>query len=130
MQRCGGNSAGRHLWTKDCMRHQRWPRWGDEGVVGGRGGGAGGDGATLRFKRFKRDPSPHMSAGVDFSELYKQSNGLCMWSPDGNLLAVAVNHRLVVRDVETLQVRAFPCRPRLCVTSCPVAADSAPFHVQ
>ncbi|GBG89539.1 hypothetical protein CBR_g49329 [Chara braunii] len=40
---------------------------------------------------------------MDFSETYKHS-GPCAWSPDGKLLAIAVDYRLVVRDLDTLQV--------------------------
>eukprot|EP00741_Cyanophora_paradoxa_P000029 tig00000057_g27.t1 len=46
---------------------------------------------------------------MDFSEAYK--GALQAWSRDGRYLAVAVEYRLVVRDVETLQiVQAFTCQ--------------------
>ena len=41
---------------------------------------------------------------VVFSELYRQSNGLCAWSPSGDLVAVAVGHRVVVRDGDTMKI--------------------------
>lgn len=43
---------------------------------------------------------------MDFSETYKHS-GPCAWSPDGKMLATAVDFRLVVRDADSLQVRLF-----------------------
>jgi hypothetical protein len=42
---------------------------------------------------------------MDFSETYKHS-GPCAWSPDGKMLATAVEFRLVVRDTDSLQVGA------------------------
>ncbi|XP_013397882.1 WD repeat-containing protein WRAP73-like [Lingula anatina] len=41
---------------------------------------------------------------MNFSEIFKQSNQLCKFSPDGNYLANAVQYRLIVRDVKTLQI--------------------------
>jgi WD40 repeat protein len=41
---------------------------------------------------------------MDFTELYKQSGGLCQFSPCGRLVATAVQHRCVVRDSESLQI--------------------------
>uniref|UniRef100_A0A673YKL1 WD repeat containing, antisense to TP73 n=1 Tax=Salmo trutta TaxID=8032 RepID=A0A673YKL1_SALTR len=41
---------------------------------------------------------------MNFSEVFKQSNQLCRVSPDGNYLATCVQYRLVVRDVNTLQI--------------------------
>ncbi|KAJ1647425.1 WD repeat-containing protein wrap73 [Coemansia erecta] len=39
---------------------------------------------------------------MEFTDLYKQSNSqLVSFSPDGKLIAVAVEHRLIVRDAET-----------------------------
>ncbi|XP_061691129.1 WD repeat-containing protein WRAP73 isoform X2 [Syngnathoides biaculeatus] len=41
---------------------------------------------------------------MNFSEVFKQSNQLCKVSPDGIYLATCVQYRLVVRDVNTLQI--------------------------
>ncbi|CAB1329539.1 unnamed protein product [Coregonus sp. 'balchen'] len=41
---------------------------------------------------------------MNFSEVLKQSNQLCRVSPDGKYLATCVQYRLVVRDVNTLQI--------------------------
>ncbi|KAI9137159.1 quinon protein alcohol dehydrogenase-like superfamily [Paraphysoderma sedebokerense] len=41
---------------------------------------------------------------MDFTELYKQSLCLCLFSPDNNYLATTVQHRLVIRDAESLQI--------------------------
>uniref|UniRef100_A0A8C8MCE6 WD repeat containing, antisense to TP73 n=1 Tax=Oncorhynchus tshawytscha TaxID=74940 RepID=A0A8C8MCE6_ONCTS len=41
---------------------------------------------------------------MNFSEVFKQSNQLCRVSPDGKYLATCVQYRLVVRDVNTLQI--------------------------
>jgi len=47
---------------------------------------------------------------MNFSDAFKQSGQLCRFSPDGVWLANAVQHRLVVRDVETLVIgRLFTC---------------------
>ncbi|KAI9202344.1 quinon protein alcohol dehydrogenase-like superfamily [Polychytrium aggregatum] len=47
---------------------------------------------------------------MDFTELYKQSSGLCYFSPNGQYLATAVQHRLVIRDSESLQIlHLFSC---------------------
>ncbi|KAJ2159488.1 hypothetical protein GGF46_002984 [Coemansia sp. RSA 552] len=49
---------------------------------------------------------------MEFSDLYKQSNGsLVRFSPDGQYIAVAVEHRLIVRSSETPKriVRVFSC---------------------
>lgn len=47
---------------------------------------------------------------MNFSDAFKQSGQLCRFSPDGAWLANAVQHRLVVRDVETLVIgRLFAC---------------------
>lgn len=40
---------------------------------------------------------------MDFSETYKQA-GPCAFSPNARYLAVAVDYRLVVRDVLSLKV--------------------------
>ncbi|KAJ1950463.1 WD repeat-containing protein wrap73 [Linderina macrospora] len=37
---------------------------------------------------------------MEFTDLYKQSNSLVAFSPDGHYIAVAVEHRLIVRDTE------------------------------
>ncbi|ELV14254.1 WD repeat-containing protein WRAP73 [Tupaia chinensis] len=41
---------------------------------------------------------------MNFSEVFKLSNLLCKFSPDGKYLASCVQYRLVVRDVTTLQI--------------------------
>lgn len=41
---------------------------------------------------------------MNFSELFKQSNQLCKISPDGRYLATCVQYRLVIRDVNSLQI--------------------------
>ncbi|CAL8252237.1 unnamed protein product [Arctogadus glacialis] len=41
---------------------------------------------------------------MNFSEIFKQSNQLCRISPDGRYLATCVQYRLVVRDVNSLQI--------------------------
>ncbi|XP_076845139.1 WD repeat-containing protein WRAP73 [Brachyhypopomus gauderio] len=41
---------------------------------------------------------------MNFSEVFKLSNQLCKISPDGKYLANCVQYRLVVRDVNTLQI--------------------------
>ncbi|MGH0163040.1 UNVERIFIED_CONTAM: hypothetical protein FKN15_044234 [Acipenser sinensis] len=41
---------------------------------------------------------------MNFSEVFKHSNQLCRFSPDGKYLATCVQYRLVVRDVNTLQI--------------------------
>ncbi|KAG5838690.1 hypothetical protein ANANG_G00226270 [Anguilla anguilla] len=41
---------------------------------------------------------------MNFSEVFKHSNQLCRVSPDGKYLATCVQYRLVVRDVNTLQI--------------------------
>uniref|UniRef100_A0A8C7XTP8 WD repeat containing, antisense to TP73 n=1 Tax=Oryzias sinensis TaxID=183150 RepID=A0A8C7XTP8_9TELE len=41
---------------------------------------------------------------MNFSEVFKQSNQLCKVSPDGKYLATCVQYRLVIRDVNTLQI--------------------------
>lgn len=46
-------------------------------------------------------PPPRLS---DFSETYKRTGPPPAYSPDGLLLATAVDHRLVVRDAESLAV--------------------------
>jgi hypothetical protein len=42
---------------------------------------------------------------MDFSETFRFSGPKPVYSPDGRFLAMAVEYRLVLRDVETLQVR-------------------------
>ncbi|XP_013783177.1 WD repeat-containing protein WRAP73-like, partial [Limulus polyphemus] len=41
---------------------------------------------------------------MNFSQLFKQTNGQCEFSPDGRLLAYTNSQRLVIRDVQSLQV--------------------------
>ncbi|XP_048096649.1 WD repeat-containing protein WRAP73 [Alosa alosa] len=41
---------------------------------------------------------------MNFSEVFKQTNQLCRVSPDGKYLATCVQYRLVIRDVNTLQI--------------------------
>uniref|UniRef100_A0A3B3BCV5 WD repeat containing, antisense to TP73 n=1 Tax=Oryzias melastigma TaxID=30732 RepID=A0A3B3BCV5_ORYME len=41
---------------------------------------------------------------MNFSEVFKQSNQLCKVSPDGKYLATCVQYRLVIRDINTLQI--------------------------
>nr|XP_022337622.1 WD repeat-containing protein WRAP73-like [Crassostrea virginica] len=42
---------------------------------------------------------------MNFSELFRQSNQICKFSPDGKFLASVVEFRLVIRDVDTLQIQ-------------------------
>ncbi|XP_076355380.1 WD repeat-containing protein WRAP73-like isoform X2 [Tachypleus tridentatus] len=41
---------------------------------------------------------------MNFSQLFKQTNGQCEFSPDGRLLAYTNSQRLFIRDVQSLQV--------------------------
>ena len=41
---------------------------------------------------------------VQYSEPHSQSGGLVRFSPDGRWVASAANYRLVVREVDTLQI--------------------------
>jgi WD40 repeat protein len=41
---------------------------------------------------------------MDFTELYKSSNHLVQFSPNSQYLATAVEHRVVIRDADTLQI--------------------------
>lgn len=41
---------------------------------------------------------------MNFSELFKQSSSLCKFSPDGRYLASCMSYKLIVRDVDTLQI--------------------------
>ncbi|XP_072012415.1 WD repeat-containing protein WRAP73 isoform X2 [Engystomops pustulosus] len=41
---------------------------------------------------------------MNFSEVFKLSNQLCKFSPNGKYLASCVQYRLVIRDVSTLQI--------------------------
>lgn len=45
----------------------------------------------------------HVQEPPQFSEAYKQSGGLLCISPSGRLVAVVLQFRLLIRDVETLQ---------------------------
>ena len=44
------------------------------------------------------------SLEMDFSDLFQQSSHLCRFSPDGKNIACCSQHRMVIRDVETLQI--------------------------
>ncbi|XP_015999879.2 WD repeat-containing protein WRAP73 isoform X2 [Rousettus aegyptiacus] len=47
---------------------------------------------------------------MNFSEVFKLSSHLCKFSPDGKYLASCVQYRLVVRDVNSLQIlRLYTC---------------------
>ncbi|KAM7099379.1 WD repeat-containing protein WRAP73 isoform 2-T2 [Molossus nigricans] len=47
---------------------------------------------------------------MNFSEVFKLSNQLCKFSPDGKYLASCVQYRLVVREVNSLQIlRLYTC---------------------
>ncbi|KAJ7306461.1 hypothetical protein JRQ81_009815 [Phrynocephalus forsythii] len=47
---------------------------------------------------------------MNFSDVFKVSNQLCKFSPDGKCLASGVQYRLVIRDVNTLQIlQLFTC---------------------
>ncbi|XP_035697911.1 WD repeat-containing protein WRAP73-like isoform X1 [Branchiostoma floridae] len=41
---------------------------------------------------------------MNFSDLFQQTSGLCLFSPNGKYLANCVQYRLIVRDVRTLQI--------------------------
>ncbi|XP_045659455.1 WD repeat-containing protein WRAP73 isoform X3 [Ursus americanus] len=47
---------------------------------------------------------PGSAAAMNFSEVFKLSSLLCKFSPDGKYLASCVQYRLVIRDVNTLQI--------------------------
>ena len=47
---------------------------------------------------------------MEFTEAYKQT-GPCCFSPDARFLAVAVDYRLVIRDVVSLKVYALTFPP-------------------
>ncbi|KAJ3142543.1 WD repeat-containing protein wrap73 [Physocladia obscura] len=54
--------------------------------------------------------SAHDATILDFTELYRVSSFLAIPSPDNTMIATAVDHRLVVRDAESLQiVQLFAC---------------------
>lgn len=42
---------------------------------------------------------------MNFSELFRQSNQLCKFSPDGKYLASVVEFRLIIRDVDSFQIQ-------------------------
>ena len=46
----------------------------------------------------------YIAGAMNFSELFRQSNQICRFSPDGKYLASVVEFRLVIRDVDTFQV--------------------------
>ncbi len=41
---------------------------------------------------------------ADFTEVYKQTNSLCVFSPNGEYIATAVQQRLVIRESHSLQI--------------------------
>jgi hypothetical protein len=41
---------------------------------------------------------------MEFSDVYVQTGGLCEYSPDGVSFAVVADHRLIVRNGETMAV--------------------------
>lgn len=43
---------------------------------------------------------------MEFSDVYVQTGGLCQYSPDGASFAVAAEHRLIIRDADTMAVRS------------------------
>jgi hypothetical protein len=45
-----------------------------------------------------------LSAVMEFSDVYVQTGGQCRYSPDGASFAVAAEHRLIVRDADTMAV--------------------------
>jgi len=60
---------------------------------------------------------------MEFTEAFKQT-GPCSFSPDSRFLAIAVDYRLVVRDVVSLKVPA-PFVPHLSLSpSTPWARES------
>ncbi|KAL5015357.1 hypothetical protein ScPMuIL_009627 [Solemya velum] len=42
---------------------------------------------------------------MNFSELFRQTNQLCQFSPDGKYLATVVEFRLIIRDVDSFQIQ-------------------------
>lgn len=50
------------------------------------------------------DEKPLPDLSVTFSPLYKHSNGLVHWSPDGKYLLVVKENRVTIRDPETLRL--------------------------
>ena len=42
---------------------------------------------------------------MNFSDLFRQSSQICEFSPDGKYLASIVEFRVVIRDVDTFQVK-------------------------
>lgn len=47
---------------------------------------------------------------MNFSELYRQSNKLCEFSPSGDFLAIACHYKLIIRNVTTSQIEhLFSC---------------------
>ena len=51
---------------------------------------------------------------VEFSEVYKHSGYRCESSPNGEVLAVAVDHRLIIRDSVSQQIlQIFSCDDKI-----------------
>ncbi len=47
---------------------------------------------------------------MNFSDLFKQTNLLCEYSPNGKFLANVVQFRLIIRDINSLEViHIFTC---------------------
>jgi hypothetical protein len=43
-------------------------------------------------------------SGAEFSDVQAHSNGKVEWSPDGEMLAVLIDRRLVIRDGDSLDI--------------------------
>lgn len=60
------------------------------------------------------DATLQTSPGVFYSELYQQSLGLVQFSPNGCFIAAVVDHRLTIRDIQSLEIRhLFTCRDKI-----------------
>ncbi|KAJ3106075.1 WD repeat-containing protein wrap73 [Phlyctochytrium planicorne] len=71
---------------------------------------AAGAAALARFAQQKKESPTEVRSHKtmvtpDFTELYKQTSYLCRYSPSSASLATAVDHRLVIRDADTLKIR-------------------------
>lgn len=53
----------------------------------------------------KTGPRAGATPAMEFSDVYVQTGGLCQYSPDGASFAVAAEHRLIIRDADTMAVR-------------------------
>jgi len=61
-----------------------------------------------------REQASTSAASMMYSETHEHSGGHVQFSPDGKLLATAAVYRLVIRDVDTLQiVQIFACMGRI-----------------